>query len=129
MRPLLAIFALVPALTGCQPGPFGSATAVDPLARSLSGQVAGPAQSCIAPPTNQNVMVIDASTVAYDVGRTLWVNRLQHACPSLSPHNNVIIEHGGAQVCRGDRVRGLEPGASIPGPSCNLQDWVPYRTR
>jgi hypothetical protein len=24
-------------------------------------------------------------------------------------------------------VRGLEPGGIIPGPSCNLQDWVPYR--
>jgi hypothetical protein len=24
-------------------------------------------------------------------------------------------------------VRGLEPGAVIPGPTCILGDWVPYR--
>jgi len=116
------------ALAACQPAALGPGAA-DPLAQSLAGRVAGPAQSCISAQPNQNVRVIDSATVAYEVGGTLWVNRLRHACPGLSPYNIAIVERGGGQICRGDRVRAIEPGATIAGAGCNLQEWVPYRSR
>ena len=93
----------------------------------LEGRIAGSPRTCISTAANQNVRVLDPATIAYDSGTVIWVNRLLAACPGLSPYNATIVERSGAQLCRGDRVRGLEPGGTIPGPSCNLQDWVPYR--
>ena len=97
------------------------------LARELAGYTAGKPQSCIGTFQNQNLRVIDGATLAYGNGRTIYVNRLASACPALHPTNTLIVDAQGGQYCRGDRVRGLEPGGIIPGPSCNLQDWVPYR--
>ena len=121
--------AMVPLLmlASCQPAAVGELAAANAFAKELAGRVAGPAQTCISDQPNQNLRTVDARTVAYDVGATVWVNRLQDACPALNPYNTLIVERSGGQICRGDRVRGLEPGATIPGPSCNLQDWVPYR--
>lgn len=97
------------------------------LQGELAGRIAGPAQACVSALPNQGPRVIDSMTIALDVGSTVWVNRLSASCPALSPFNSLIVERSGGQICRGDRVRGLEPGATIPGPSCNLQDWVPHR--
>ncbi len=59
----------------------------------------------------------------------MWVNRLDQACSAISPHNGLIVDIHSGQYCQGDRIRGFEPGAIIPGPSCALRDWVPYRRR
>lgn len=124
----LPIIASMLCLGACQGASLdGAAPAGRGLSSELQGRVAGPARSCISTVANQNVRVLDAATVAYDSGAVIWVNRLLAACPGLSPYNTTIVERSGAQICRGDRVRGLEPGGTIPGPSCNLQDWVPYR--
>lgn len=127
MRVMLPIVAL--SLAGCQPAALAPVGSGDPLGRELAGRVAGQPQSCISTFSNQGFQVIDGATIAYDLGRVYWVNRLQQACPSLSPHNLVIVERSGTQLCRGDRIRSQEPGSSIPGPSCSLNDWVPYRQR
>lgn len=124
MRPLILIAPLI-LFAGCTrpTEPAGSA-----FARELAGRVAGPPQSCVSTFPNQNLRVIDSRTVAYGYGRTIYVNHLAGSCPALSPFNNVIVDVQGAQYCRGDHVRGLEPGAVIPGPWCNLSSWVRYRT-
>jgi hypothetical protein len=97
------------------------------FAQVTAGRTAGPAETCITSNPAENLHVIDPQTVAYGYGRTIYINRLPAACPALSQFNTLIVEGGtGGQYCRGDRVRGLEPGAIIPGPSCNLGDWVPY---
>ena len=123
MRPLILVLAI--AVAGCtRPAlPINA----DPLARELAGRVAGPAKMCVSASPQQNLRVINSRTLAYDRGSELWVNRLANHCPALSPFNTVIVEATGSQYCRGDRVRGLEPGALIAGPTCNLQDWVAYR--
>ena len=115
-------------LAGCSPvapAPAGG----DPFARELAGRIAGPSQTCISTDHSQGLRAVDSQTVAYELGRTLWVNRLDGACPGISPHNTIIIEAHGSQYCRGDQFRGQEPGAIIPGPTCSLRDWVPYRRR
>lgn len=100
----------------------------DGFARDMAGRVAGPPQTCIPTFPNQNLRIVDPQTVAYGWGRTIYINRLAGPCPALSQFNTIIVQAGtGSQYCRGDRVRGLEPGAIIAGPSCNLGDWVPYR--
>jgi|SRR5688572_13100520 hypothetical protein len=120
------VFLLV--LASCSPvapAPAGS----DPFARELAGRIAGPSQTCVSAVQNQGLRAVDSQTIAYELGRTMWVNRLDHACSAISPHNGIIVDVHSAQYCRGDRIRGFEPGAIIPGPSCTLRDWVPYRRR
>lgn len=97
-------------------------------ADELAGRVAGPPQTCITTYPAQNVHALDPQTLAYGYGRTIYVNHLLAACPGMRPLNTIIVHAAtGNQYCRGDRVSVLEPGAIIPGPQCNLQDWVPYR--
>jgi hypothetical protein len=98
------------------------------FARETAGRVAGPPQTCVSSFPQENLRILDAQTVAYGYGNTVYINHLAGPCPALSQFNTIIVEGLiGSQYCRGDRVRGLEPGAIIPGPSCNLGDWVPYR--
>ena len=123
--PFLVSILCLAACQGSNLDPIRPAGGVQPA--ELQGRNAGSPRTCISTAANQNVRVLDAATVAYDSGAVIWVNRLLAACPGLSPYNTTIIERSGAQLCRGDRLRGLESGGIIPGPSCNLQDWVPYR--
>lgn len=122
MRPVILLAAL--AIAGCtrpvEPAASG-------LARELAGHVAGAPQSCVSIAPNQNLRVIDAGTIVYGYGRTIYVNRLAGPCPGLEPLSTLIIQAEGGRYCRGDRVQGREPGAVVAGPTCNLQDWTPYR--
>ena len=125
MRSLVFISAALLAVSACT-GPAEPSGAG--LARELAGHVAGPAQSCVTTFPNENLRVIDSSTLAYGDGRRVYVNHLAAPCPALEPLNTVIV-HGGlaGEYCRGDRVQGREPGAIIAGPQCILQNWIPYR--
>ena len=122
MRRLLIFIAL----SGCAPVAPGPVPG-DALAVELVGRTAGAAQTCVSTMPNQGLRVINSRTLAYESGRTLWINRLKAACPAIEPYNTVIVEASAGHYCRGDRVRGIEPGATIPGPACNLDDWTPYR--
>jgi len=126
MRALILI-APVMLVAGCNTAVSPDAASSAAFARELTGKVAGPPQACVTTFPSQNLRVIDARTIAYGYGRTIYVNRLAGPCPALSGYNTVITELHGSQYCRGDHVRGLEPGAIIPGPWCNLGDWTPYR--
>jgi hypothetical protein len=98
------------------------------FAAATAGRIAGPVQNCISTNAAENLRVLDAQTVAYGNGRTIYVNHLTSVCPAMSQFNTIIVQPFlGGQYCRGDLVRGLEPGAVIPGPTCILGDWVPYR--
>ena len=126
MRPLMPLLITACAVAGCtRPAQPASPAA---FARELEGHAAGPAQSCISSFPSENLRVVDASTVAYGSGRTIYVNHLGGPCPALSQHNTIIVDApDGAQYCRGNRIRGLETGGVVPGPWCNLADWIPYR--
>jgi hypothetical protein len=124
MRPLILIAGALVA-SGCtQASEPPGAT----FSRELAGHVAGPAQTCINGYPAENLRVIDPSTIAYGTGRTIYVNHLPGACPALSQFNTIIVDaQDGTRYCRGNRVRGLEPGGVIPGPWCTLGDWTPYK--
>ena len=125
MRSMIPLLVTACAIAGCAKPAEPGGTA---FANELSGRVAGPPQSCVSNTSNQNLRAIDASTIALGLGRTIYVNHLPGPCPAIAPLNTLIIDaRDGTQYCRGNRVRGLEIGAIIPGPTCNLGDWVPYR--
>lgn len=124
MRPLAFAAALI--LAGsANPVPGPSAA----LVKETAGRIAGPAKSCVSTISSENLRVLDPMTLAYGTGTTVYINHLPGPCPGLGQLNTLIVEVQGGQYCRGDRVRGNEPGSIIPGPACNLGDWVPYRRR
>ena len=125
MRALMLIAAAAVVATSCTRPVTPPRSSI---AEETVGRTAGQAQTCVSAYPNQNLRILDPQTIAYGYGNTVYINRLPGACPALSQFNTIIVDAGsGSQYCRGDRVRGLEPGALIPGPSCNLGDWVPYR--
>jgi hypothetical protein len=97
------------------------------LAADLEGRTAGAPQACIPVRQGQSMRIVDRRTIVYREFDTIYVNRLDAACPGLRPHSTLVVEVHGSQYCRGDRVRAVEPGSSIPGPFCQLRDFVPYR--
>jgi len=98
------------------------------VAEALAGRLPGPPQSCVTTYPAENLHALDAQTIAYGTGRTIYINRLAEACPAISPFNAIIVEPLlPGQYCRADRIRGNEPGSIIPGPTCNLGEWIPYR--
>ncbi len=96
--------------------------------REIEGRVAGAPQSCISANSSDSLRVLDGQTLAYGFGGAIFVNRLSAPCPGLRSSNTIVVlASTGAQYCRGDQVRGVEAGAMIPGPTCTLETWVPYR--
>jgi hypothetical protein len=123
MRCLMLIAAVT--IASCAPSVTPPAS---DFARVTAGRTPGPAQSCISSNQAESLRVLDSATLAYGSGRTVYINHLGGPCPGIAPLSTLFVETQGTQYCRGDRVRGREIGAIIPGPSCLLGDWVPYRT-
>ncbi|MEP9361258.1 DUF6491 family protein [Sphingomonas sp. KR3-1] len=97
------------------------------LADALAGRVAGAPRDCISVSDSDGPQIVDDRTILYKpVGRTLWRNDLASSCPSLRPYATLIVEVHGGQLCRNDRFRVLDPGASIPGPFCAFGKFTPY---
>jgi hypothetical protein len=99
----------------------------DEFAAATAGRTAGPAQDCVPVESQQALRVVDSRTLAIEVGRTTWINRLEAPCPGLEPTSTLVTETWGGRYCRGDHVRSLSPGMSIPGPVCVLSNFTPYR--
>jgi len=122
MRALPLLSAL---LVGACAGPV--APPGDASASVTAGRVAGPPQSCVQLRSDTNLRAIDSATLAYGSGSVIYINRLPGSCPGLRDLSTIIAEVHGSAYCRGDRIRANEPGSIIPGPTCNLGEWVPYR--
>ena len=119
----------IPALAGCVAGATGpDAREQSALARDLAERVAGEPQSCVPSSSVQTLHAV-GDQIVYRSGNVIWINRPLHDCSGFRPSTTLLIETHGSQYCRGDHVRALEPGTSIPGPICVLGDFVPYRRR
>ena len=125
----MRIFLLVLALAGCAAAGSLDERESEALSRDLAERVAGEPERCVPRIQATGLNPIDRRTLVYDTPGTLWVNRLRADCPGLRADSTILIETGGDQYCRNDRIRALEPGGSIPGPICLLGDFTPYRRR
>jgi hypothetical protein len=110
-------------LAACATGSAGEAD----LSRELAGRSAGPPQDCVPASAGDSLVARDPWTLVYRRGDTIWVNRLAAACPGLDRAGTLIVEVHGSQHCRGDPVRAVEAGQSIPGPTCLLGRFTPWR--
>jgi hypothetical protein len=128
MRSTLLLVPVLLIAAACAERGEGPATrAEESLARDLSGRTAGEPRSCVLASSGRSLVVRNPGTLVVDEGRTLWINRLDGPCPGLGPFATLEVQTHGGQYCRGDRVRGREPGQAIPGPWCVLRDFTPYR--
>jgi hypothetical protein len=118
--------ALLLLLAGCAPV-ADTAPGRDPVALELAGRIAAPAKRCIPAERQQPIRIADPRTLIYRRGDTLWVNRQERDCFGNQVLASLIVETSGSSYCNGDRVRRLDSGSSIPGPTCLLRNRVPYR--
>src|SRR4051794_33899772 len=93
---------IIVALAGCGSRPAQLPTAA---ADELAGRVAGAPRRCVSSQPIVNLRVIDAATIAYDLGSRLYVNRLRSTCPGLNPMSTILFDAQGPQYCRGDHFR------------------------
>jgi hypothetical protein len=128
MRSLILLSAFALAAASCtRPAAPGDRAA---FAQEIAGRVAGSPRGCVNSNQTTNLRVIDSQTLAYDNGPTIWITHLAARCPGIETLSTIIVEPKlGGQYCRGDHVRGLEQGAIIPGATCFIGEWVPYRRR
>lgn len=122
MRAAPLLFAFVIASCAEPSAPVGN-----PIGAELEGRIAGAPQSCVPIERSSNLTAVDSRTLVYRSGSTIYVNHPGSPCPAIAPLNTLIVDAQQGRYCRGDRVRGLEPGATIAGPVCILGEWVPYR--
>ena len=104
----------------------GSAREGD-LSGELAGRIAGPPRDCVPVSAGDSLVARDKQTLLYRRGDTIWVNRLPAPCPGLDQMSTLVVEVHGSSHCRGDPVRAVEPGRSIPGPICRLGPFTPWR--
>lgn len=97
------------------------------LSRELAGRIAGEPQACVPVHQNHALQAVDDRTIVYRTPQAVWVNRLAATCSGLRPISTLIVDTFSGRFCRGDLVRGLEAGSAIPGPTCALGDFVPWR--
>ena len=97
--------------------------------RELAGRVAGPAQKCALIQQSESLRVSDTNRhvlIYGSGGRTLWANHLGSQC-GFGRDDVLVTEPIGSYYCRGDLVRSFDRYSRIPGPSCILGEFAPYR--
>src|SRR5690242_846047 len=123
LSPVIAAAALC-ACTAAPPPPAGPVQLTD-----LAGRTAGAPQPCVPITQTESSLRIsegDRHTLLYGSGPTIWVNRLGPGC-GFAQTDTLVSEVQGSHYCRGDIVRAIDVLSRIPGPSCVLGDFVPYR--
>ena len=99
------------------------------LQKQIGGKVAGEAVSCISDLHQANIIRVSDDLLLYRVsGRLVYQNRLKSPCPGLASDRDIMVtEQFGSQQCRGDIIKLVDRIGGIPGPFCELGDFVPYR--
>lgn len=117
-----AIIGLAVLFSGCAAPPPPASSAAIP---ELAGRTAGTPQRCITFNRQEGLHVAGPHTLAYRDGRTIWVNSVP-GCAALRYSDILVTEPMGTQYCSGDIVKTRDNSSFIPGPSCRLNEFVPY---
>jgi hypothetical protein len=130
MQRLVPIFVAAAALGSCTiatPPPAGYAINQQAqFAQVLAGRVAGAPRRCLPHPQNSQIVAVNANTVAYRDGSTIWVSHTEGSCANLqSGYTLVVKSFGFSGPCRGD-VAQVVDRSGMTGGSCFFGDFVPY---
>lgn len=119
MKPLVLGTAAL--LAGCTATPPALPTDLPELA----GRTVGAPTRCITFRQSESLRIAGPHTLIYRDGRTLWVNSVP-ACSAFRHSDILVTQVFGSQYCSGDMVHTRDNSSHIPGPSCRLNDFVPY---
>lgn len=98
------------------------------LAKELDGKVAGTAANCISRNSSSNFIRISDDMLIYRDGRVTYQNKLRYSCPGLARDDDIlVIRTWGSQYCEGDLIQLVDRSSGIPGPTCSLGEFIPYR--
>ncbi|WP_300973436.1 DUF6491 family protein [Sphingomonas sp. LHG3406-1] len=124
---LAAAGTLASCATNGQP-PARSAAAQQELSRWLDGRVVGRPQSCLPTFRNQDMTIIDESTILFrDGANRVWRNDVNGPCSGLGrPGTALVTRQTGSQLCRGEIAQVVDTSTGFIVGSCSLGDFVPY---
>lgn len=96
-------------------------------ASELAGRTPGPAERCVSlsPANSLRPSDADRHTLIYESGATVWANRLGQC--AFDNDDVLVTEPTGSYYCKGDLVRSFDRTSHIPGPTCVLDEFIPYR--
>lgn len=105
-----------------------SAKAQKELAKALAGHVPGKPVNCIPNYRSNNMQVIDDSTILFQDGRTIYLQKPRGACHGLSNGSRTLVtrQFGTNNICDGDINRLVDLTAGIQGGACVFGPFVPY---
>lgn len=118
---ILCLASAAAFVASCAPAPQTSVPEVIP---QIAGRVAGPPQSCVPIQSVSDMHLETPHAFVYTNGPVVWVSATN--CPS-SADDIPVFHPTASEHCRGDIVRMVDRTTQMPGPSCILGDFVPYR--
>jgi len=104
--------------------------ATQKLAQVLKGRTPGQPVPCIANLRGRAEMsVIDDTTILFQEGTTVYVQKPAGGCPSLGNGRYALVKRqvGSTRYCEGDIGEVVDPVSGIFAGSCVFGPFVPYR--
>ena len=125
---LLLLGAILSSCATAPPQPMRTAAKQHQFEQLLAGKVAGPPVSCLPTFRQDDMVVIDDSTVAFRQGSSrVYVNHMQGGCNNLGGNYALVTRtFGGSQLCRGDIGQVVDLTNKFTVGSCVFGDFVPY---
>jgi hypothetical protein len=122
--PVLVLAALVGSCVAPPPEPLGPRQVTE-----LVGRVAGAPQRCIPiqPDGNLRPSSSDPGTLLYGNGTLIWANHLSPGGCHFSFSDVMVLNPTGSSYCQNDVVRSVDASSRMPGPSCFMGPFIPYR--
>lgn len=98
------------------------------LADALAGHVPGKPVNCIPNYRTNNMQVIDDSTLLFQDGRTIYLQKPQGACYGLANHSRTLVtrQFGTNNLCAGDINRLVDLSIGAQAGACVFGPFVPY---
>jgi len=128
---------LAPLLVGCTANAMeASHSASDSLSEHdqrrmsalLNGKTPGDPQPCITTRPNTQSSIIGNQAILYRVGRTVYRNDLDGACPILRSSSTLVSQrYGSSRLCSGEIMQIMDPHSGVSFGSCVLGEFTPYR--
>ena len=119
---------IVGCTTGAAEQPIRTAAKQRQYDQMLAGKVAGRPVSCLPTFRQDDMVVIDDSTVAFRQGSSrTYVNHMQGGCSNLGGGYALVTRSfGGSQLCRGDIAQVVDLTNRMTVGSCVFGDFIPY---
>jgi hypothetical protein len=125
---LLLISAFIVGCTTTSAQPLRSAAKQQEYEKLLAGKVAGPPQNCLPTYHQDDMVVIDESTIAFRQGSSrVYINHMQGGCSNLGGSYALVTKQfGSSQLCRGDIAQVEDLTNHLTVGSCVFGDFIPY---